>query len=149
MKQKRYMSHQLFRYFLLFFLYFYSQYYVLAIVHCTEQSFTNFFLQMVVTEEIKNLRRLEAQRNELNAKGWYTFVYSLCLKVPHLLGACGQCKLLPHFAHVFFSVFQMLNLFREFYLDHQMVTSLIIAIFSRSNAPLYTVADYMDRCTYM
>lgn len=25
---------------------------------------------MVVTEEIKNLRRLEAQRNELNAKGW-------------------------------------------------------------------------------
>ena len=27
------------------------------------------FLQMVVTEEIKNLRRLEAQRNELNAKG--------------------------------------------------------------------------------
>ena len=24
---------------------------------------------MVVTEEIKNLRRLEAQRNELNAKG--------------------------------------------------------------------------------
>ena len=28
-----------------------------------------FPLQMVVTEEIKNLRRLEAQRNELNAKG--------------------------------------------------------------------------------
>ena len=28
-----------------------------------------FLLQMVVTEEIKNLRRLEAQRNELNAKG--------------------------------------------------------------------------------
>lgn len=27
---------------------------------------------MVVTEEIKNLRRLEAQRNELNAKGRYT-----------------------------------------------------------------------------
>ena len=31
---------------------------------------------MVVTEEIKNLRRLEAQRNELNAKGQYMYVYA-------------------------------------------------------------------------
>jgi len=32
---------------------------------------------MVVTEEIKNLRRLEAQRNELNAKGLFVLVYFL------------------------------------------------------------------------
>ena len=31
--------------------------------------------QMVVTEEIKNLRRLEAQRNELNAKGRCEFSF--------------------------------------------------------------------------
>ena len=37
------------------------------------------FMQMVVTEEIKNLRRLEAQRNELNAKGGFVcfFFFSL------------------------------------------------------------------------
>lgn len=35
------------------------------------------FIQMVVTEEIKNLRRLEAQRNELNAKGGFVFLLLL------------------------------------------------------------------------
>ena len=34
----------------------------LVIVNCT-------FLQLVVTDKTQNLRRLEAQRNELNAKG--------------------------------------------------------------------------------
>ena len=33
------------------------------------------FMQMVVTEEIKNLRRLEAQRNELNAKGGFVCLF--------------------------------------------------------------------------
>jgi 26S proteasome regulatory subunit T6 len=30
-------------------------------------------LQLVVAEKSQNLRRLQAQRNELNAKGWYKF----------------------------------------------------------------------------
>jgi hypothetical protein len=29
-------------------------------------------LQLVVAEKSQNLRRLQAQRNELNAKGWFT-----------------------------------------------------------------------------
>ena len=44
----------------------------LLVLHDTNDYWENwplFPLQMVVTEEIKNLRRLEAQRNELNAKG--------------------------------------------------------------------------------
>ena len=28
-------------------------------------------LQLVVAEKAQNLRRLQAQRNELNAKGWF------------------------------------------------------------------------------
>ena len=46
----------------------------------TKYKFTNLF-QMVVTEEIKNLRRLEAQRNELNAKGWCEFSYLFDMKL--------------------------------------------------------------------
>ena len=38
------------------------------------------YLQLVVAEKTQNLRRLEAQRNELNAKGdwelWYTLLIS-------------------------------------------------------------------------
>ncbi len=32
-------------------------------------------LQLVVAEKAQNLRRLQAQRNELNAKGKFTFDY--------------------------------------------------------------------------
>lgn len=32
-------------------------------------------LQLVVAEKTQNLRRLQAQRNELNAKGMYTKTY--------------------------------------------------------------------------
>jgi len=58
---------------------------------------------MVVTEEIKNLRRLEAQRNELNAKGWYTFLslFSKSLTCYMYSHASGHSKLLPNFAYVF------------------------------------------------
>jgi hypothetical protein len=33
--------------------------------------FIYFLLKLVVTEKTQNLRRLEAQRNELNAKGMF------------------------------------------------------------------------------
>lgn len=66
---------------------------------------------MVVTEEIKNLRRLEAQRNELNAKGWCTFHYSIALV---------WC-LWPVQATASFCVCFLL-------VDHQTATILIIAL---------------------
>ena len=35
----------------------------------TRKTFLDFSTQLTVTEKMKDLRRLEAQRNELNAKG--------------------------------------------------------------------------------
>lgn len=38
-------------------------------------------LQLIVAEKSQNLRRLQAQRNELNAKGMFTFYYLIIFSV--------------------------------------------------------------------
>lgn len=41
-------------------------------------------LQLVVAEKGQNLRRLQAQRNELNAKGANSFICQLILKIVYI-----------------------------------------------------------------
>lgn len=42
-------------------------------------------LQLTVTEKTQNLRRLQAQRNELNAKGKYQIILSMSNSLVYLL----------------------------------------------------------------